>query len=84
MKKKDMIFALLAVVILLVAGYIGYTQLAPKSTTATNTVEVEKVGVIPADLDTGGLKAITDTTRVLDFNAAVDLTGLGTAAPFGQ
>jgi hypothetical protein len=83
MKQKEIVYLVLAVVILLVAGYVGYTQLAPKKA-ASKTVEVEKVGVIPRDLDAEGLARIQDTTKVTDYNSPVDLTGLGNQAVFGQ
>ena len=83
MKKKDLTYLVLAVVILLVAGYVGYTQLAPKKTVNSNVVEVEKVGVIPEAMDAQGLARISDLEKVVDFNSPVDLTGLGNGAPFG-
>jgi len=82
-KKKDLTYLLLAVGILLVAGYLGYTQLAPKKTAASKTVEVEKVGVIPQDMDSGGMKAISNADKVVDYNSPVDLSGLNNRSPFG-
>jgi hypothetical protein len=81
-KKKDLTYLLLAVGILLVAGYLGYTQLAPKKTGPV-TVEVEKIGAIPSEMDSDGLARIGDTDKVIDYNSPVDLTGLGNRAPFG-
>ncbi len=83
MKQKDIISLVFAVGILLVAGYIGYTQLLPKQATGPTTVTVDKVGVIPDSLDASGLAAINDPTKVVDFNAPVDLSGLNNQAPFG-
>lgn len=83
MKKKDLVYLLLAVAILLVAGYIGYTQLLPNKT-ATNVVEVEIIGPIPDRLDAAGLAALGDPSKAQDFNSPVDLTGLGNTAVFGQ
>jgi hypothetical protein len=84
MKKKDLMFLLLAVGILLVAGYIGYTQLVPKSaSSATTTVKVEKVGVFDGTMDSVGITAIEDESKVVDYNSPTDLSGLGNAAPFG-
>jgi hypothetical protein len=82
-KQKDVVYLLIAVVIFLVAGYIGYSQLVPKKA-ASQTVTVEKVGVIPADLDSTGMSWINDTTHVKDYNLPEDLTGLGNTAPFGN
>ena len=83
MKKKDLIYALLAVVILLVAGYLGYSQLKPKSA-ASSVVVVEKVGIIPAHLDANGLARLNDRNMTTDYNTAVDFSGLGNKAPFGK
>lgn len=84
MKKKDLIYLVLAVVIFLVAGYIGYTQLVPqRGGAASKVVQVEKIGVIPEELDSAGMTALGDLTKVRDFSTPVDLTGLGNAAVFG-
>ncbi len=45
MKQKDVIYLLVAVVILLVAGYIVYLNLMPKSS-AEQGVKVDNVGTI--------------------------------------
>ena len=82
MKQKDIVYLLLAVTILLVAGYIGYTQLVPKKASA-KTVTVEKIGVVPSALDSAGMAALNDPTKVKDYNSPVDLTGLGNKSPFG-
>lgn len=86
MKKKDVIFAILAVVILLVAGYIAYTQLMPKKSAAAQSkvVMVEVIGPIPSSLNEQGLAILTDPKQVVNFNSPVDFTGLGNAAPFGR
>jgi hypothetical protein len=82
MKQKDIVSAVFAVAILMVAGYLGYTVLVPKST-ASNGVTVEVVGLIPDKMDPEGLARINDSTKVTDFNTPPDLTGLGNKAPFG-
>jgi hypothetical protein len=81
-KTKDLVYLLLAVVILLVAGYLGYTQLLPKKATS-KVVEVEVVGVIPGQLDPIGMGWLNDQTKVRDYDSPVDLSGLGNTAPFG-
>ena len=83
MKKKDLIYLILAVTIFLGTGYVGYTQLMPKKASAT-VVTVEVVGSIPDHMDEAGLAAIGDKNKVQDFNSPVDLTGLGNAAVFGR
>lgn len=83
MKKKDLMYLVLAVVILLGAGYLGYTQLAPKQG-SSSSVTVEKIGPIPDQMDAAGLSAINDPGKVQDFNSPVDLTGLGSKEVFGK
>ena len=85
MKKKDIVYLLVAVVILLAAGYLAYTQLFSSKSQARNKgVMVEKIGKIPSTLDESGLSALSDTEKARSFDAPVDLTGLNNPAPFGQ
>jgi hypothetical protein len=87
MKSKDLAMLLIAVVIFLVAGYLGYTQfLAPKNTDGgAKTVEVEVVGVIAPDFDQDTLAQLADTSTVRNFSVPLDLTtGLGNQAVFGR
>jgi hypothetical protein len=84
MKSKDIVYLLLAVVILLVAGYLGYTQLVPQQKGA-KTVQVEVVGPIDENFDGAALAQVTDGSKVRDFGVQLDLTsGLNNQAPFGQ
>jgi hypothetical protein len=84
MKTRDVVYMLLAVVILLVAGYLGYTQLVPQKQGA-KTVQVEVVGPISESYDDNALARITDGSKVRDFSVPMDLsTGLNNTAPFGQ
>jgi hypothetical protein len=86
MKKKDTIYLVLAVLIFLVVGYVGYTQvLAPKkgAKAASAGVTVEKIGVIPSSLDQSAVSQLSNAALVQDFNSPVDLSGLGNNAPFG-
>ncbi len=84
MKQKDITMLIVAVLILLVAGYLGYTQLAPKKTTGPKTVQVEAVGPIPGAMDPKALTQLNDPTQVKDLDSPVDLTGLNNSTPFGQ
>lgn len=84
MKKRDLVYLLLAVTIFLVAGYLAYTQLLPaNSNQSQKAVEVEHVGTIPASLDGPGLSLLKDSSKTQDFNSPEDLKGLGNKAPFG-
>lgn len=84
MKPKDLAMLMVAVAILLVAGYLGYTQLMPKKTTAAKTVQVEVVGSIPSAMDQTAITQLNDPTQVKDLDSPPDLTGLNNSTPFGQ
>ncbi len=83
MKQKDLIYLVVAVVILLVAGYIVYLNVMPKSSAAEG-VKVDIVGTIDDKLDRDGLAQLTDTSKVKDFSSPVEFTGLNNPAPFGK
>ncbi|MDB5179067.1 MAG: hypothetical protein JWN01_1010 [Patescibacteria group bacterium] len=84
MKSKDIMYMLLAVGILLVAGYLGYTQLVPQNKKAA-IPQVEVVGVVSENFDSAALAKVTDGSKVRDFGVSLDLTtGLNNPAPFGQ
>jgi hypothetical protein len=82
MKQKDIVMLVVAVGILLGAGYLAYTQLLPKKSSGPKTVQVEKVGVLPTDMDATGKSWLSDTAHVHDYDSPVDLTGLGNPSPF--
>jgi hypothetical protein len=93
MKQKDIMYLLLAVIIFLAAGFVGYTQLVPHAA-SSKVVDVEVVGPLPgvpggegtARLQSrdAGLDRLKDPDGVQDFGSPVDLSGLGNTAPFGQ
>ena len=84
MKQKDLIYLLLAVVILLVAGYVVYTNLMPQSNNAKAEVKVDVVGTIPAEVDPAGIADLTNPAKTKDFSSPVEFSGLNNAAPFGK
>jgi hypothetical protein len=84
MKQKDIMMLVVAVAILLGAGYLAYTQLLPKKSAGPKQVQVEKVGIIPTEMDQTGKGMLSDSAHVHDFDSPVDLTGLGNPVPFGQ
>lgn len=85
MKKKDLLYLILAVGILLVAGYVVVTQLMPKDTTKQEGVTVEVVGAIEPDYDSVSLSELGNAEKVQDFSVPFDLTtGLGNPAIFGN
>ncbi|QQR52985.1 hypothetical protein IPG36_02675 [bacterium] len=87
MKRRDLVYLLLAATIFIIAGYVAYTQLNPNQTTKKDGVDVERVGQIPATLDGTGLQALQGKDgnhKTQDYNPVVELSGLGNKAPFGQ
>jgi hypothetical protein len=85
MKSKDVMYMLLAVVILMVAGYLAYTQLAPKKSAGQQGATVEVVGPISADFDSVAMADLTNPDKARDFSVPIDLSnGLSNQAIFGQ
>jgi hypothetical protein len=83
-KQKDLVMLLVAVVIFLAAGYLGYTQLMPKKTSATKAVQVEVVGKFDSTLNQEALTDLQNQSVAKDYDSPVDLNGLNNTAPFGQ
>lgn len=85
MKKKDIVYAALAAIILLVAGVIAVTQLAPQKGSPAKANEVEVVRAFTSNFDATALTQIDDSAQVRDFGITFDLTaGLGNPALFGK
>jgi hypothetical protein len=84
MKTKDLLFLVLAVIIMLVAGYVGFTQILGKKTSSSSGVQVEVIGNIPSSFDGTALAQLNDPTKVKDFNAPIDFGNLGNTSPFGK
>lgn len=86
MKKKDIIYLFIAVVILLGAGYLAYTQvIAPKSQTGEQEVTAEVVGEIKPDFSADAMSAITDATKNRDYAVEIDINaGVNNPAVFGK
>ena len=86
MKKKDLIYLFAAVIILLVAGYLAYTQVfAAKSNAAKKEVTTEVVGEIKPNFNPAALSVITDATINRDYAVEIDIkAGVNNAAVFGK
>jgi uncharacterized membrane protein (DUF441 family) len=83
-KTKDLMLLCVAVLILLVSGYIGYTQfVAKKGTSASKTVQVEVIGSIPSQLDQSGMAYLNNSSKVADYDTPIDMSGLNNNEPFG-
>ena len=84
MKTKDITYMLLAAVILVVAGYLAFTQLSPK-TKVSKDAQVEVVGKFSSEMDSAAKDRLTSNVLTQDYAADIDLkTGLQNPAPFGQ
>lgn len=85
MKKKDLVYAILAAIILVVAGVVAVTQLAPKKTAKSSASEVEIVRPISGTMDQSALGKVLDSTKARDYGTIFDLTvGLNNTSPFGK
>lgn len=85
MKKKDLVYAVIAVVILLVAGFLAYTQLVPKKSAASKVVQYEVVGKILPDFDAVAIAKLSDTNAVQNYGVDIDITqGVGNKDIFGK
>lgn len=86
MKKKDLIYVVLAVLIIGVASYLALTQLSPKSANGANSgTVVDVIGPISDQLNQTALTMLQDPTKAVDYSVRIDFTvGLGNAAPFGR
>ena len=88
MKRRDIVIMIVAAIIFLVAGYLVYTQIAPKGSAtgaASQGVQVDVVGAIAPDFDSSALATLQDGSKVRNFAVPVDLTtGLGNQAIFGR
>jgi hypothetical protein len=83
MKQKDIVYLVLAAVILSAAGFLGFSALKPKGGGKTVTVEV--VTPLTDSFNQDGLNALQDRSKAVDFYIRPDLTtGLNNPQPFGQ
>ena len=84
MKSKDVSYMVLAALILVVAGYLAFTKLAPKPGVSKDS-QVEVVGTFPSEMDSAAKERITNNSLTQDYAADFDLkSGLQNPAPFGQ
>jgi len=86
MKSKGVVELGVALLIFLVAAYLIYTLLAPKSGTGQNAATtVTQVTPLATDFDSTTLQTLSNTGQTKDFYSAPDLqSGLGNNQPFGQ
>lgn len=82
-QRKDLLYIVLTVVILVAIVIVGYKQLNTASSSAGVTVEV--VAPIGASFNADALDHIQDEEKAKNFVVPIDLgSGVGTTTPFGQ
>lgn len=83
MKTKEMIQAVVAVMVLVAAGYLIYSQLVPKKPKSASVATIHKITPIEPSFNEDGLRRIGDSSQVRNFYTAPDLqNGLGNTHPF--
>lgn len=83
MKSKDLIYLSAAIVLFVVTGVLGYSQLGLGKSTFGHEAKVEVVDPISAELDQEALSTLIDSTKARDFAPSIDLSsGLGNPKPF--
>jgi hypothetical protein len=86
MKTKSVVELVVALLIFLVAAYLIYTLLAPKSgTSKSSAATVTQVTPLATDFNSTALQSLGDSSQTKDFYSAPNLqSGLGNNQPFGQ
>jgi hypothetical protein len=83
-QKKDLLYIVLSVIILVAVFILGYNQLN-SSGGASAGVTVEVVQPVGSSFNTTTLDHLRDEAKSKNFVVPVDLgTGVGTTTPFGQ
>lgn len=83
MKKKDITYLIIAAVIFVIVGFVGYSQLGGKSSSSKHTAQVDVVVPISSDFDTTALGKLQDPGTARDFYTPIDLnSGLNNSNPF--
>lgn len=83
-KKKDLLYIVLTVIILLAVFILGYNQLNSSGGSSAG-VTVEVVQPIGGTFNASSLEHLRDDTKSKNFVVPIDLgTGVGTTTPFGQ
>jgi len=83
-QKKDVLYIVLSVIILVAVLMLGFNQLKPSSG-ANAGVVVEVVAPVGPTLNTQVLDQLRDDKKSRNFVVPIDLgSGVGTTTPFGQ
>jgi len=83
-QKKDLLYIVITVIILLIVFVVGFKQLSP-SGGSSGGVSVEVVQPVGASFNASTLDHLRDDKKAKNFVVPVDLgSGIGTTTPFGQ
>lgn len=83
-QKKDLLYIILSVIILMAVFILGYKQLNPAGGVNAG-VSVEVVAPVGATLNAQALDQLRDDKKSKNFVVPIDLgSGVGTTTPFGQ
>lgn len=83
-QKKDLIYIVITVIILLVVFVLGFKMLSPAGGSSVG-VTVEVVQPVGASFNQTTLDHLRDEKKSKNFVVPVDLgSGVGTTTPFGQ
>lgn len=83
-QKKDLLYIVLSVIILVAVFILGYRQLNPTGGSSAG-VTVEVVQPVGASFNAGAVDQLRDDKKSKNFTVPVDLSsGVGTTTPFGQ
>lgn len=83
MKKKDIIYIVVAVAVLAIAGLFLYSKSSAGKSAASKTTTVEVVDPISSTFDAKAVAQLQDPTVAQNFAVKIDLSGLGNTSPFG-
>lgn len=86
MKKKDLVTLIIAIVIFAVVGYIGYSQLGPKSTASTASKQILVPSITPIDpgIDSNAQAELSDPQINVNYYLPYTYNDLGNTQPFGH
>ena len=83
MKKKDIIYIVVAVAVLAIAGLFLYSKSSAGKGAASKTATAEVIDPISSTFDATALRQLQDPSVAQNFAVKIDLSGLGNSSPFG-
>lgn len=84
MKKKDVFYLVLLVLIIIVTAILAQKAFGHSGSSTSNAPQVEVVTPINSGFDSNALTVISNSNQVFDYSVRLDLTtGLNNLTPFG-